>query len=338
MKSASAVSILVASATSLIAQDIDIQLPDPLDLIPALPAPVVFVSPEITTSVSHEFTVGLNPVKGQPYSADEKTESVQTLGDGNRIVHSITVRIYRDGQGRVRREITRTAEGTNTEARTNITISDPVAGVSYSLDPKRKTARKMPLPPSVAQQLSRANEQLARAAGQLARAKEHVSSDKQGMQDTIARAQERIAKRQQELSERLNEKFSRIEITPPTVRFWSPGLTYIPKEANSTRTHEDLGTRDIEGVPAKGTRETTTIPAGAIGNERPIVITSENWFSPDLQMRVKSVRRDPRAGETTFTVTNLKRSEPDPSLFQVPADYTVQESRTHTRVESRKTR
>src|SRR5437588_671091 len=45
--------------------------------------------------------------------------------------------------------------------------------------------------------------------------------------------------------------------------------------------YEALASRTIEGVAADGHRTTTTIAAGAIGNDLPIVITSEEWTSPD---------------------------------------------------------
>jgi hypothetical protein len=88
---------------------------------------------------------------------------------------------------------------------------------------------------------------------------------------------------------------------------------------------EPLGTQTIEGVEATGTRTTATIPAGAIGNERPIEVVSERWYSPELQAVVLSTRRDPRFGENTYRLTAIQRAEPDKSLFEVPADYTVKE-------------
>ena len=84
---------------------------------------------------------------------------------------------------------------------------------------------------------------------------------------------------------------------------------------------EDLGTQNIEGVQCEGTRHITTIPAGAIGNERPIEITYERWFSKDLGMVVSSKRSDPRFGEQTYTLKNIVRAEPDPSLFTVPREF-----------------
>ena len=91
------------------------------------------------------------------------------------------------------------------------------------------------------------------------------------------------------------------------------------KESAEQVKHEDLGTQTIEGVSAQGRRETTTIPAGQIGNERPIEIVSETWFSPELHTMVLRKHSDPRIGESTYRLTEIKRVEPDASLFQPPA-------------------
>lgn len=85
--------------------------------------------------------------------------------------------------------------------------------------------------------------------------------------------------------------------------------------------HEDLGTQVIEGVNCQGRRETVTIAIGAIGNDRPLEITSETWYSPDLHTLVLRKHSDPRFGETVYRLTEIKLGEPDSSLFQVPADY-----------------
>jgi hypothetical protein len=85
--------------------------------------------------------------------------------------------------------------------------------------------------------------------------------------------------------------------------------------------HEDLGTQQIEGVSCQGRRETVTIPAGKMGNERPIEIVSESWYSPDLHTMVVRKHSDPRVGETVYRLTDIKTGEPDPSLFQVPSGY-----------------
>jgi hypothetical protein len=88
---------------------------------------------------------------------------------------------------------------------------------------------------------------------------------------------------------------------------------------------EDLGTQTINGVVAHGTRTTLTIPAGKIGNDRPIQVVNERWYSSDLQTLVKSVNNDPRFGETDYELTNIDRSAPPASLFQIPSDYKVEE-------------
>lgn len=98
-------------------------------------------------------------------------------------------------------------------------------------------------------------------------------------------------------------------------------------EANETK--ESLGTQTVNGVSATGTRITRTIPAGEIGNDKPVQIVVERWYSSELQMDVMSKRTDPRFGTTTMQVTNVSRAEPAASLFQVPADYTVKQGRAH---------
>ncbi len=71
-----------------------------------------------------------------------------------------------------------------------------------------------------------------------------------------------------------------------------------------------LGTQTIGGVTAEGTRYTRTIPAGQIGNVKPIVIVTERWYSADLQMVVMTKRSDPRSGDTVFQMTSIARTEP----------------------------
>jgi len=86
---------------------------------------------------------------------------------------------------------------------------------------------------------------------------------------------------------------------------------------------ESLGRQTIDGVAADGTRTTTTIPAGELGNEQPIQIVTERWYSPDLQIFVLTRRSDPRSGETITRFANISRAEPARTLFEVPADYKV---------------
>lgn len=88
---------------------------------------------------------------------------------------------------------------------------------------------------------------------------------------------------------------------------------------------EPLGKRMIEGTEAEGVRTTITIPAGAMGNQLPLETVSERWTSTELKTVVMTTRKDPRTGETTYKLTNLRKGEPSRLLFEAPADYTVQE-------------
>jgi hypothetical protein len=86
---------------------------------------------------------------------------------------------------------------------------------------------------------------------------------------------------------------------------------------------DSVGTQLINGVQAEGHRTIETIPAEAEGNDRPITVVSETWFSPELKLTVLTKRSDPRSGDSTVQMLNLSRAEPDPFLFTVPSDYSI---------------
>jgi len=219
-------------------------------------------------------------VTGAPYSADQVTEHVQTLPDGNRIVNTTTRKVYRDSQGRIRSETSLPALPGGPTPPVMITINDPVAGVTYLLNAENKTAQKMiAKSPSVQQQNGQELPPLP--------------PPPPGLPGTAAPMPIMIARA--EVGSKASEQ------------------------------SQDLGTQMLEGVTATGTRMVSTIPAGAIGNEQPIETTSERWFSPALQVIVKSTHSDPRIGLTTESLQNLTRAEPNPSLFQLPGDYVVTE-------------
>jgi hypothetical protein len=102
----------------------------------------------------------------------------------------------------------------------------------------------------------------------------------------------------------------------------APPRNNMPPPRTNT---EDLGTQTIEGILVEGRRTTTVVAAGAIGNDRPIASTHDNWSSPELKIIVLSKSSDPRSGEHTRKLVNISRAEPDPALFQVPPGYTVVE-------------
>ena len=99
------------------------------------------------------------------------------------------------------------------------------------------------------------------------------------------------------------------------------------KNGDNDVTTESLGTKSILGLQATGTRMTRTIPAGEMGNSKPILVVTERWFSNDLQIPLSQVHNDPLMGTMTTTVTSVTRGEPDASLFQVPSDYKIETGR-----------
>ena len=86
---------------------------------------------------------------------------------------------------------------------------------------------------------------------------------------------------------------------------------------------EDLGTQVIDGVTVQGTRTIRVDPPGSAGNDAPLTVTTETWFSTELDLAIRTIVSDPRAGTQTNSIVNLSRAEPDPTLFFPPVDYTV---------------
>jgi hypothetical protein len=256
--------------------------------------------------VSAGFEFGGPTITGAPYSAESVTKTVQTLSDGNRIVHENRTTLYRDGQGRTRREQTLGAVGpwaAAGEGHQIIFINDPVANINYVLNPKERTARRIAPP-----RFMTVDPEGEAPAGEAGVA---VNTEVRSFGWISAEAGEPAHR---------EEKFT-IAVAPTH-----------QQQMTEPPTTESLGTRAIEGVVAEGTRTTITIPANTIGNERALEIVSERWYSPELQMEVLTRRNDPRFGETTYTLTNIQRSEPSPLLFEVPTDYTMNEDPVAPRI------
>ena len=282
--------------------------------------------------VSSEMSIDGKVVKGAPYSAQAVTEMVQTLADGNRIVRRTTASVYRDGEGRTRREQTLNAVGAYSasgDAPQTIFINDPVGQVNYILDAKNHTARKIDM-----SGVSILRKKLPEGAAanseqhqkEMAEMKAHVA------QADAARSQE--GKSQEGVNFEYHQK-AMAELkahmqTDTAVVAGGPGVsfehTFTTKLDGKNTKKESLGKQTIEGVEAEGTRYITTIAAGVVGNELPISIVAESWYSPELQAVVMSKHSDPRVGENTYRLTGINRGEPAHSLFELPADYTVKET------------
>jgi len=239
-------------------------------------------------------------LKGAPYSAETVNEFVQTLADGNRIVRKTTGRVYRDSEGRVRREEDR-ASGSP-----GISITDPVAGVSYSLDPDRKIAWKTQ---AVATTI--------------------IMNKMDELKTTLEAA--RSAEARGRIETRVEPQIVTVDgggaWTTQTIEVdGGRGMVRRAGGDGEQRNAETLQSKVIEGVLAEGKRTTTTIAAGAVGNERAITIVAEEWTSPELQVLVLTDHKDPRNGDSTYRLLNVNRAEPSSSLFEVPPDYTVRET------------
>lgn len=238
------------------------------------------VSGQVTTMWTGESGGSPKVVKGAPYSAETMVETTQTLADGTVIHNKQTGAVYRDSEGRTRREqaiLMGAPVATNAGSsprNTLIFVNDPEAGTNYMLDTNMKTAHNLSTPPYYAP--ADTGNGSVRKAGEVMTG---VAS----------------------------------EAVTGTV------VTYQLDQPEQTE-RVSLGAKTIEGVQVEGTRTVMTIPAGQIGNDRPIQTVIESWYSPQLQTVVYSKTTDPRMGETVYQLTKIKLSEPEPSLFRLPAD------------------
>ena len=213
-------------------------------------------------------------VKNAPFSADIVTESTQTLPDGNHIRQTSTVKVYRDSEGRTRREQAPNLAGLSGSSAmpSLVFIHDPVAGVSLALNANDKTGTRSTF--------------TAGRGGPMG-----MGRGQAGPRSDQAAARPR-----------------RSPANNPNIKT------------------ESLGTRSFDGVMAEGHRTTMTIPAGQMGNDLPIQIVTETWYSSDLQAVLYQKRTDPRNGETVTQYSNISRAEPSRTLFDAPSDFKVTEA------------
>jgi len=272
-------------------------------------------------------------VKGAPFSADAISDSVQVLADGNRIVRNSTSKLYRNSEGRFRSEGKGGMGGvlgSHFALSPAISIIDPVVGYRYYLNPDSKTGHSVLLntlshavdsnmlnvvtlrkaeKALVGAEKALVELKAAQAAGGGSNITVTSHSDEDGAERVVAVTRATAAVR----------ATPPIPPLPPLPGNGAFGFGFSPESGNSRI--EQLGVQNIEGVDAEGTRTITTIEAGKIGNERPIEIVYERWYSKELQLVVMSKRNDPRFGEQTYRLININRSEPDPSLFSLPTEY-----------------
>lgn len=254
---------------------------------------MLFVAVAAAAAVAQTTSGGgpLNRVTGQPFSAQEETETVQTLADGTHINNGTQkVMHYRDSLGRTRTEQTPMQPPGLMAASAGappifIEIVDPVGGFRYSFDSINHTAHRSPIGPI------RVRKMLPSLASPAYRVATPVP----------------------------------VVVTAPasSSTLFASVSSVNAQQPRPEISNERLGTQTIEGVLAEGTRMTTTYPIGFFGNDRPLTMVTETWTSPEIGMVVLTRTSDPRRGESTMKLTNISRAEPDPSLFQPPAGYAI---------------
>ncbi|WP_137172174.1 hypothetical protein [Massilia sp. HP4] len=297
-------------------------------------------------------------VKNAPYSAEAVSESMQQLADGNQIVSRSSSMQYRDNAGRTRTEV----RGDDGKLRT-ITISDPVDGARWILNPERKTATRI----GMTSERARAEADAARAAAAQARiAAAQARAEARAEADSaraVADQQRKIAEQARVAADQARARIDELrkegklpegthiivkdaqrgaELKDVRVRVAQPAQAALPATRamsaqiaplivgavndgkwSAKAVTRELGERDFSGLRAQGNQRSYTIPAGEIGNRAPIDVSSETWYSPELQVTVYHKRSDPRSGEVVYKLENLKRGEPPAALFSVPSDYKV---------------
>ena len=232
---------------------------------------------------------------GAPYSGIGVTEVVNTLVDGNRITRKNTMRYFRDSLGRTRTEFELGALGPVTldVKRTAITINDPPAKAHYILHPEDKLAMEFNIDGA-----SGAFAGVGAAGVMVGEARTLTSTATSGSPNRAVRDHMVLLRKQVAGS------------------IDKAGCAGQPKP-----TPVSLGERTIDGLKTTGSRLEIVIPAGEVGNELPVTMTTEQWFSPELGVVISSMHQDPMSGNTTYRLTQISRAEPDAKLFTVPADY-----------------
>jgi hypothetical protein len=271
-------------------------------------------------------------VKGAPYSGEEVNETNQMLADGTRIHRENRTTVYRDSEGRTRRETP-----------DNITITDPVANVTYFLIPKTMTGQKLSLAAG-SYSFMRSGNMGGAISGDSTSVSIHSSADGpatitvNGVPLDEKAVAEAMAKAKAS-GDTQTVTYERREVTTAAgggrgggsgsgVGTATAGGMIMPATNRmmfKRTAGEPLGKQMVEGVNAEGMREVSTIAAGAIGNDRPLQVSTESWYSAELQMNVMTKHSDPRTGDESFRLTNIRRGEPGAYLFQAPSGYQINE-------------
>ena len=303
----------------------------------------------------------VSSISGKPYSAVGRT--VEYSPDGVHVDRSESNRVYRDDQGRTRRE---------TGGGRIVSILDPVSGVGYSLQTESKAATRRQIA-----QPRQANAALRPQVVTPIHLK-ILNQQEKVLYETVGKLIGVNVLWDPEITPPVKNQFT-IEfsnatpeqalnqVAAATKTYWKPisaTTIYVTDDTPVKRaaspaqpqpemslvdaareqakrmsaggrgragsaanvTVDDLGTQVVNGVTAQGVRTTSIIPIGTFGNDHDIKTVTERWVSQDLHVLVRSVYTDSRTGSTVYDLLNIVQAPPDPALFQVPAGYTVDET------------
>jgi hypothetical protein len=260
--------------------------------------------------------LGARPVTGKPLAAEIVTERHQVL-QGEEVTRSTTSVIYRDGEGRIRRESQLLVPGLPADVAhfSYITIVDQQRGCGWYLDPQEKVAQRYELNGSGPSYVARVS---VRGSGSEAlREPSGVADDASHLQ----RSGPGQAIAMKPVAAGAAQGGVHGVASAPEMRINQPFLA-APHPVRI----ENLGEELILGVRAHGTRIITTVPAGQIGNDHAIDIVSEQWYAPELDLVMRGMHRDPWGGEIDTRVTKLTPGDQPASLFQVPHSYKIVDS------------
>lgn len=315
----------------------------------------------ISNSIAYSFTTGnVKSIKNAPYSGEVINERIQTLPDGNQLVRKSSNRVFRDSQGATRQEILdsngqlkavhiRDAEGTRFVLTPSKKSALKIGSPQSLVDGKTATwTHKSNTPGEKTMVFKGDNGETVVKSTENIVVKRIDIDGKEKREEVRVQVGPRIQVNPRinisgsggfaglgelgklgELGELSELAFMGDAFAAAGDAFamaWRHGEpAFVRSDKRYERTTTSLGTKSFDGVVAEGKMVSYTIPAGKIGNVRPITVSSETWYSPDLQITVYSKHSDPRSGDVIYRVANLKRSEQSTDLFRVPADYEVKD-------------
>ena len=233
----------------------------------------------------------VGPILGKPLSGIEERHNEQIMNDGTRADRPSSGLFYRDEKGRMR-----------VESQTKVVIYDPTIGQMFIADIRSKTYRKMNIQPTSPISIVVVEDGI------------WISSETPGLPRPATNLKTPLAQA------RTNTGLA-TPLTPASSAAPTPPAAQEDRDPKASR--EDLPSVVIAGLQVQGSRMTSVIPAGAVGNDHELKSVSERWYSDDIKALVRSSASDPRFGALKYELTNISQAPPDPALFQLPAGFAL---------------